>query len=700
MSFTAEEIYDLLPAVHRIEDAAQGYPVKQLIEIIAAQVEVLEENLEQLYENHFVETAAPWALPYLGDLLGIRGLPSGTMAVSPRAEVANTIAYRRRKGTPPMLEMLARDVTGWPARAVEYFERLAATQHGKHLRPGCQSFASLRNAKSLELVGTPFESLTRTVEVRPIQRGRGRWNLPNVGLHLWRVRAFARTGSPLVPVGELWPGDPLGERRFRLHPLGLDCQLFIRPVTEDDITHLAEPLNVPLPLTRRMLAGDGPNFHPLEVFYGAGQSVVLQEFIADRYTLIPAQRVRIADLSDARDAADQPVWNHENAAAADQVLLDPQLGRIVLGEIPSDPQRLPLASFHYGFSMPLGGGQYARAGRSTANPSAAVQVPPGEPPTVPGSETVADALSSLGTNGGTVELTSSGRFVETLPDVNVNGGTLELRALDGSCPAIWLRPAATGQRWTISGDADGSCILDGLWLVGAMRISGQLQRFRLRHCTLAPGRTVTVAGDSISQPDAFLELAAQQTAMEIENCILPPLRVGNVGVNVRLRNCIIDAGAEDQIALSNLGGDGPAGTWRLENCTIIGNVQVDVLELASNCIFLSQSVLVRRRQEGCVRFSWFPSGFQTRVPRRYRCVSAGPGETAGIRPQFTSLRHGDPGYGQLSRRCSELICQGADDGAEMGAMHDLFQPQREAHLRVRLREYLRLGLAAGVFYES
>ncbi len=700
MSFTAEELYNLLPAVHRIEDAAQGYPVKQFIEIIAAQVEVLEENLEQLYENHFVETAAPWALPYLGDLLGIRGLPSGAMAGSPRAEVANTIAYRRRKGTTPMLEMLARDVTGWPARAVEYFERLAATQHGNHLRPGCQSIASLRNAKSLEFVGTPFESLMRTVEVRSIQRGRGRWNLPHVGLHLWRVRAFARTGSPLVPVGELWPGDPLAERRFRVHPLGLDCQLFIRPVTEDDVTHLSEPLNVPLPLTRRMLAGDTPTFHPLEAFYGPGQSVLLQEFTADKYTRIPAQRVIIADLGDARDAADQPVWNHENAAAADQVLLDPQLGRIVLGEIPSDPQRLPLASFHYGFSMPLGGGQYARAGRSTANRSAAVQVSPGEPPTVPGFDTVAEALSSLGTDGGTIELTNSGRFVESLPDVTVNGGTLELRALDGSCPAIWLRPAVDGQRWTISGDTDGSCSLDGLWLAGAMRISGQLRKFHLRHCTLAPGRTVNVAGSLVPQPDVYLELAAQQTDVEIENCILPPLRVGNAGVKVRLRNCIIDAGAEDQVAFSNRDGDGPAGTWRLENCTIIGNVQVDVLELASNCIFLSQTVLVRRRQEGCVRFSWLPSGPQTRVPRRYRCLPAGQGGTAGIQPQFTSLRYGDPGYGQLSRRCSELIRQGADDGAEMGAMHDLFQPQREAHLRARLREYLRLGLAAGVFYES
>jgi hypothetical protein len=33
----------------------------------------------------------------------------------------------------------------------------------------------------------------------------------------------------------------------------------------------------------------------------------------------------------------------------------------------------------------------------------------------------------------------------------------------------------------------------------------------------------------------------------------------------------------------------------------------------------------------------------------------------------------------------------------MGAFHDLFQPQRLTNLNVRLQEYLRVGLEAGVF---
>src|SRR5438093_1363152 len=43
-----------------------------------------------------------------------------------------------------------------------------------------------------------------------------------------------------------------------------------------------------------------------------------------------------------------------------------------------------------------------------------------------------------------------------------------------------------------------------------------------------------------------------------------------------------------------------------------------------------------------------------------------------VRPQFTSLRYGEPEYCQLSMRCASEIRQGAHDESEMGAFHDLF----------------------------
>ncbi len=69
-----------------------------------------------------------------------------------------------------------------------------------------------------------------------------------------------------------------------------------------------------------------------------------------------------------------------------------------------------------------------------------------------------------------------------------------------------------------------------------------------------------------------------------------------------------------------------------------------------------------------------------------------------LKPSFTSRHYGKPAYCQLRLRAPEQIHQGADDESEMGAFHDLFAPQRETNLRVRLDEYLRFSLSAGIFY--
>ena len=129
MALDADTLYNLLPATYRVRDVEQGDPLRALVAVLAEQAQALEENLEQLYDDQFIETCAEWVAPYIGDLIGYRSLYGVAPRVgSPRAEVANTIGFRRRKGTAAMLEQLARDVTGWDARVVEFFQLLATTQ--------------------------------------------------------------------------------------------------------------------------------------------------------------------------------------------------------------------------------------------------------------------------------------------------------------------------------------------------------------------------------------------------------------------------------------------------------------------------------------------------------------------------------------------------------------------------------------------
>src|SRR5205085_4217448 len=75
-------------------------------------------------------------------------------------------------------------------------------------------------------------------------------------------------------------------------------------------------------------------------------------------------------------------------------------------------------------------------------------------------------------------------------------------------------------------------------------------------------------------------------------------------------------------------------------------------------------------------------------------------EQSRVEPQFNSTRYGTPTYCQLADTCADEIKTGADDESEMGAFHDLYQPQRAANLRLRLDEYVPAGTDAGILYAT
>jgi hypothetical protein len=46
------------------------------------------------------------------------------------------------------------------------------------------------------------------------------------------------------------------------------------------------------------------------------------------------------------------------------------------------------------------------------------------------------------------------------------------------------------------------------------------------------------------------------------------------------------------------------------------------------------------------------------------------------------------------------VRRGADDGGEMGAFHFVLAPLREDDLRVRLQEYVPVGMEFGIIYQN
>jgi hypothetical protein len=239
-------LYQLLPAVYRVRDAEQGEPLRRLLKVIEAELQGVEDDVAGLFENWFIETCEEWVVPYIGDLLGVQGLHPGTPeSFSLRGHVANTLAYRRRKGTAAVLEQVAVDTTGWRARVVEAFQRLAVSASVNHPRTAHPALLSVRGIDTLQYVDGPFDQSHRSVDVRHVASGRGRFNLPHVALWLWRLTVLETSGAQ---------ARALGSGRFTLDPWSWrrvdGVQLFNRPRTELGITQLARPEHVPDPLRR------------------------------------------------------------------------------------------------------------------------------------------------------------------------------------------------------------------------------------------------------------------------------------------------------------------------------------------------------------------------------------------------------------------------------------------------------------------
>jgi hypothetical protein len=687
MTFDADHLYQLLPAIHRIRDAEVSgtgtRPLAALLAAFADELAILEDDLARLYDDQFVETATPWVLSYLGDLIGIRGLPDARLA--PRAEVANTIGYRRRKGTAAMLEQLARDVTGWPARVAEMFQILATTQYLNHVRVENQSFLSVRGMTRLEHLGGPFErmagerDLTHRPDVRRIASRRGRYNIPNVGVFLWRLRPHPLTRSPAVAVDT---------KRFLFHPLGAPVELFNLPVTEDEAAHLAEPANVPVRITARALARTLAGAELADHHYGATRSFSIAT--AGGATPVARGDLVACDLGDVGAG----LWAHTPPPG--KVAVDPVLGRVAFATAPVTPV---VVTFHRGFAAELGGGEYERSHTfedlSALGP--VVRVGRGE-----AIATIAGGLAALGPDGGTVEITDSSRYDEAV--VLPFKRRLELRAAEKCWPTLVLAAPLL-----VNLPADGQLTINGLVIARQpIRVTAAIERLTLRHTTLVPGRNVDGAGAPTSPGATSIEVAVRGVDLVIDHSILGALRI-EVGGTAQIDDSIVDANAEVNAAFCAAAGIGLAGAaLEVRNTTIIGQVHAEVIKLAENTIFLADEqptllppvlpVRARRRQEGCMRFSYVPLG--SRVPRQHECQPGADAQVDRVRPVLESMRWTDAAYCQLSTRSPEEICKGADDESEMGAFHDLYQPLREAHLATRLDEYLRFGLEVGIFHAT
>ncbi|MDN7179634.1 hypothetical protein M0D69_16890 [Caballeronia sp. SEWSISQ10-4 2] len=694
-----DRLYALLPSIYRQRDADAGEPLRMLLSVVSEQVDALEQDIAGLYDNWFIETCDDWVVPYIGDLIGYlpihdAGEPARESAAQaaararilyPRRDVANTLRYRRRKGTVSLLDDLAAAVSGWPAQVVEFNRLVATTQSMQHPRVTQGGTADVRRADLMGRLGTASDETAHLAELsRPQSKyGPGRFNMMSAGLFVWRLRAYEVVRTQAYCVEELSP------ECFTFSVLGNDCPLYAAA---------REPDALPVALRRADIATRHGRVEAR--FYGPGNSFAL--WLGEKEAeLLPLARLVVADLS-----------NWRIALRRGEVAIDPERGRIVFapGELPEYGLRV---SYHYGFPADMGGGTYARPTRDWAGDRALYPVGDGE------YKRLHDALQAWHEDKPTravIELSANDVFAEPVRIALESGQSLEIRAANGARPVIRLLDwqANRPDFMSITGHADSRLVLDGLLVSGrGAQLKGSFGSLTIRHCTFVPGWTIEAAESTPrGGVEASLAVVRSDARVIIEKSILGPIMVtaddpAQEPLQLEIADSVIDAVSDRHEAIG-AAESGPAhALLRIVRSTIFGRVEVNAIDLAENCIF-SGALMVKRRDTGCMRFCYVPP--ESRTARRFECqpgaamARAQGGARAAVasrvRPLFNSVRYGSAGYCQLAAACASEIAKGADDESEMGVFHDLYQPQRFANLLARLDEYVPADVDAGIIISS
>ncbi len=376
MSEKKVSLYDRLPEIYKIKDEEQ-LPVGQLKNYLALVEEVfgdIHENIESLYHDLFIETSDDWVIPYIGDLLGTSRLTGDPRTL--RADVADTIALRRSKGTLGYIERLTYNLTGWGVHCVELRENLVWNQHLNHQRPDeggkppyrqLESYsdfssvvrykvirggtATLRDPAMLSLLNTPFDLFAHIADLKTPAVGNIRYNLPNLAVFLWRLKAYRIPVSKPVSRGvQANPTAVGGEAkfiaRFEVHPLGEPVRLFntlrFDPDRKPPVITRVDEAPGPIPaarLTTDSQAGAPAEYVTIETYDPAATLQTLNlsnmcfqlhlpepEFTGEIWPN-PAGNIwsiRGANLCAWEMGLLPPIKNRE-------VVIDPVIGRIVIG---------------------------------------------------------------------------------------------------------------------------------------------------------------------------------------------------------------------------------------------------------------------------------------------------------------------------------------------------------------------------------
>jgi hypothetical protein len=188
--------------------------LRQVLEVLAAPLAIARQSITELHANLFIDSADEWVLRYLAEMVGATLIFPD--ADSNRRDIRSTVGFRRRKGTPRMLQDLGETLTGQMVVTQEGWRLVQMTQDLNLLRRE-RVIPDVRPAILAETESGPLCSTHHLPDIRSISAASG----------IFHPRHVAHWAHPtlLFPLDEGFPQDlrdPVTDPdlRFSFHPTG------------------------------------------------------------------------------------------------------------------------------------------------------------------------------------------------------------------------------------------------------------------------------------------------------------------------------------------------------------------------------------------------------------------------------------------------------------------------------------------------
>jgi len=280
--------------------------------------------------------------------------------------------------------------------------------------------------------------------------------------------------------------------------------------------------------------------------------------------------------------------------------------------------------------------------------------------------------------------------------------------------AIGQRPCLTSYKSDGQPSAAGFTVASPMSLLefngllisgGPVLVSGGVQQFKVIACTLDPSASavacILVTDSDLNSNSAYL----------LSRCVTGGIQLGRGVAQLTVADAVVDQRGGAAIAGASPLTSPPSSSHlprsaarvvQLERTTVFGSIFSDVLNASES--LLNDLAVVNDQQSGCVRFTRFETG--SVLPRRYRCVpneiqmQACSRKPRCLVPLFNSRRFGRPDYAQLAAGSPPSILTASESQGEIGAFAGAQNTTRLLNLKIKLQEFMPVGLSAVVVAEG